>query len=41
MHTRHVVPLSRQVITLLKLIKEISGDYGLEFPGDHNLYKPM
>ena len=41
MRTSHIVPLSRQAITILKKIKDISGDGELIFPGDHNLYKPM
>lgn len=41
MHTPHIVPLSRQAITILKQIKRISGDGELIFPGDHNPYKPM
>jgi|GEM_PF-2346782 len=41
MRTPHIVPLSRQTITILKQIKEISGHLDLVFPGDHNSYKPM
>ncbi|EEL0599075.1 integrase arm-type DNA-binding domain-containing protein [Salmonella enterica] len=41
MRTPHIVPLSRQVIAILKQIKDTSGDYELVFPGDHNPYKPM
>ncbi len=41
MRTPHIVPLSRQVIAILKQIKDFSGDYELVFPGDHNPYKPM
>jgi integrase len=41
MCTPHIVPLSQQVIVILKRIKEISGDNELVFPGDHNPYKPM
>ncbi len=41
MRTPHIVPLSRQVITLLQKIKDISGHQELVFPGDHNPYKPM
>ncbi|EAA6073677.1 integrase arm-type DNA-binding domain-containing protein [Salmonella enterica subsp. enterica serovar Corvallis] len=41
MRTPHIVPLSRQAITILKQIKEISGHLELVFPGDHNPYKPM
>jgi integrase len=41
MRTPHIVPLSRQAISILKQIKEISGHLDLVFPGDHNPYKPM
>ncbi|MEG3128286.1 tyrosine-type recombinase/integrase [Pantoea cypripedii] len=41
MRTAHIVPLSEQAIATLKRIKEISGEYELVFPGDHNPYKPM
>ncbi|WP_145560068.1 tyrosine-type recombinase/integrase [Yersinia bercovieri] len=41
MRTPHIVPLSRQAITLLQKIKDISGHQELVFPGDHNPYKPM
>ena len=41
MRTPHIVPLSRQVIALLKQVQEISGHQDLMFPGDHNPYKPM
>ncbi|EOT9406813.1 tyrosine-type recombinase/integrase, partial [Escherichia coli] len=41
MRTPHIVPLSEQVISILKRIKEISGGYELVFPGYHDPYKPM
>ncbi|ECF6595070.1 DUF4102 domain-containing protein [Salmonella enterica] len=41
MRTPHIVPLSRQSVAILKKIKDISGDYELVFPGDHNPYKPL
>ena len=41
MRTAHIVPLSEQAIAIMKLIKDISGDGKLVFPGDHNSYKPM
>lgn len=41
MRTPHIVPLSRQSITILKQIREIAGHQVLVFPGDHNPYKPM
>ncbi|HHG0704201.1 TPA: tyrosine-type recombinase/integrase [Klebsiella pneumoniae] len=41
MRTPHIVPLSEQTIAILKRMKDISGEYELVFPGDHNPYKPM
>ena len=41
MRTPHIVPLSEQAVAILERIKEISGEYELVFPGDHNPYKPM
>ncbi|ELY5896595.1 integrase arm-type DNA-binding domain-containing protein [Cronobacter sakazakii] len=41
MRTPHIVPLSRQVIVILKQVEEISGHLELVFPGDHNPYRPM
>ncbi|TKI06524.1 tyrosine-type recombinase/integrase [Martelella alba] len=41
MRTPHIVPLSEQAVTILKQVKDISGEYELVFPGDHNPYKPM
>ena len=41
MRTPHIVPLSRQAVSILKKIQEISGHLELVFPGDHNQYKPM
>ncbi|EIP8549537.1 tyrosine-type recombinase/integrase, partial [Salmonella enterica] len=41
MRTPHIVPLSRQSVAILKQIKDISGNYELVFPGDHNPYKPL
>lgn len=41
MRTPHIVPLSRQVMAILKQIPEISGHLELIFPGNHNPYKPM
>ncbi|NMP27501.1 tyrosine-type recombinase/integrase [Rahnella sp. SAP-1] len=41
MRTPHIVPLSEQTVAILKRIKDISGQYELVFPGDHNPYKPM
>lgn len=41
MRTPHIVPLSRQSITILKQIQNISGHQELIFPGNHNSYKPM
>ncbi len=41
MNEEHIVPLSKQAIELLKLIKEISGNYELVFPGSHDSKKSM
>lgn len=41
MRMPHIVPLSEQAITILKQIKDITGNNELVFPGDHNPYKPM
>ncbi len=41
MRTPHIVLLSEQAVAILERIKEISGEYELVFPGDHNPYKPM
>lgn len=41
MKTPHLVPLSRQVIAILKEIQEISGDHNFIFIGDHYADKPM
>ncbi|HEJ7008122.1 TPA: integrase arm-type DNA-binding domain-containing protein [Serratia marcescens] len=41
MRTPHLVPLSRQVMVLLKQIQGISGEHELIFTGDHNPWKPM
>lgn len=41
MRTEHLVPLSRQVLDLLKQIHAISGEHELVFTGDYNPWKPM
>ncbi|MBX6950355.1 DUF4102 domain-containing protein [Providencia rettgeri] len=41
MRTPHLVPLSRQVIEILKQIYQFSGNHELIFIGDHNPRKPM
>jgi integrase len=41
MDEEHIVPLSTQTIDLLKLVKELSGNYDLVFPGSHDHRKPM
>jgi integrase len=41
MDEEHIVPLSTQAIDLLKLVKELSGNYELVFPGSHDYRKPM
>jgi integrase len=41
MDTPHVVPLSRQTIEILVLLRSLSGNGELLFPGDRDLKKPM
>lgn len=41
MRTIHLVPLSRQALSLLEEIKLLSGGNDLVFPGDHRSTKPM
>lgn len=41
MKTPHLVPLSTQAITLLKQIKQLSGDGEFIFPNDHDMFKVM
>ena len=41
MNEEHIVPLSKQALTLLESIKKLSGKFDLVFPGSHNGWKPM
>jgi integrase len=41
MRTPHIVPLSRQALDVLALLKELSGNNELVFPGERNESKPM
>lgn len=41
MRTPNLVPLYRQVFSLVAEMKEISGNYELILIGDHDPYKPM
>ncbi|MDT9874424.1 tyrosine-type recombinase/integrase [Enterobacter cloacae] len=41
MRTPHLVPLSRQALTILEQIKSMSGNRELIFVGDHDPRKPM
>src|SRR3984885_13293115 len=41
MRTPHIVPLSRQALDVLALLKELSGNNELVFPGKRNKSKPM
>ncbi|ELO75166.1 TPA: integrase arm-type DNA-binding domain-containing protein [Salmonella enterica subsp. enterica serovar Enteritidis] len=41
MKTPHLVPLSKQAVTVLKQLKLLSGNSELLFPGDHDPRKPM
>lgn len=41
MKEEHIVPLSRQALTLLERLKQLSGDNERLFPGDHDPKKVM
>jgi len=41
MRTPHLVPLSRQALTILEQIKSMIGNRELIFVGDHDARKPM
>ena len=41
MKTEHIVPLSKQVIKILKELKPISGQYDLVFPSEKSRKQPM
>lgn len=41
MKEEHIVPLSKQMLSLLESIKKITGGYNFVFPGSHNSKKPM
>jgi integrase len=41
MRTPHIVPLSRQALDVLALLKQLSGDNELVFPGERSASKPM
>jgi integrase len=41
MQEEHIVPLSKQAISLLKNIGVLTGQYEFVFPGAHNFRKPM
>jgi len=41
MQTPHLVPLSRQVVDLLRQVHQLTGRQELVFPGDHHAWKPM
>ncbi|HHK9525978.1 TPA: tyrosine-type recombinase/integrase [Enterobacter hormaechei] len=41
MKTPHLVPLSKQAVTVLKQLKLLSGNSELLFPSDHDPRKPM
>jgi integrase len=41
MKTPHIVPLSRQAVETLTLLKDVSGHYELVFPGEQDQTKPM
>ncbi|WP_338804871.1 integrase arm-type DNA-binding domain-containing protein [Xenorhabdus griffiniae] len=41
MKTEHIVPLSHQAVSLLKMLYELSGDCEVMFPNDHDSKKVM
>ena len=41
MNEEHIVPLSKQAMTVLGSVKELSGNFDLVFPGSHNSRKSM
>lgn len=41
MSTPHLVPLSRQVLTVLEEVRQLTGNFDLVFVGDHHHWKPM
>jgi integrase len=41
MKTPHIVPLSRQAVEVLELLRTISGEEELVFPGEQDQTKPM
>ncbi|OMQ24576.1 tyrosine-type recombinase/integrase [Serratia oryzae] len=41
MRRTHLVPLSRQVVTILRELQAITGSYRLVFPGRNDVNKPM
>ena len=41
MRTPHIVPLSRQALEVLKLLRDMSGGEGWIFPGERGGRKPM
>jgi integrase len=41
MRTPHIVPLSKQALEVLAMLRELNGQSDLVFPGDRNPKKPM
>ncbi len=41
MRTAHIVPLATQVMTVLQILHDITGDSEFLFPGDRHRHKPM
>ncbi len=41
MRTPHIVPLSKQALELLDMLRSLAGDSEWLFPGDRNAKKPM
>jgi integrase len=41
MRTPHIVPLAQQSLEVLEMLRQLTGNSDLVFPGDRNLSKPM
>ena len=41
MRTPHIVPLAKQTVEILAMLRDLTGDSGWLFPGDRNPSKPM
>jgi integrase len=41
MRAPHIVPLARQTLEILEILRDLAGNGELLFPGDHNAAQPM